>query len=803
MSKFNPLCTILVTVVEGRYFPQNPTAKVFVECRFTDEILSTISPDSNSILRTDAVEQINFPIWDTELAWEVDQKTLHNLRSQWAHLKLQCFSVGNGNKNELFGYAMLDIRAAADRPGKDFWVSLINNNTRTRGPRPEINISFCILANLSPPVTPGGYIPSPLGKFVEYSLPEEGSEESKQSGKLKEDGYYRIGNDGFDRLLFSVTINFGANLQMLFQESYSDSSAHHSSEDLDELDMTIVSHGYYFQYTFLDSIVTSSRFYDLAHPNIKPESMSFRIESSLKEFIEFLNQESKLVINLYHDTQVIGYAEIPLTGLFQTAEPRSLDIVCPIYNSKGELPLSADMQTARIGVFLIIQREEDAIYYIDDAPDSESSVENNNYNNNNISSQFREQNSEHEYRILIELISIKLNKPIPNIYIRYSYPALGITNYKSTQTLKSIEAGADAPLSSGMNTIDVKMTPQRFARYFEAVPLLMELRQRGEQKDSELGVASLHLAEVFLSNPTRDDNIKADIVNFTTLTPIKSAGMVIPPEMGSIIASIRVEDFGENSNARSNEDDDDNNMSEIKIADEHSLMNDTTKQSINTGNVDILDGKSSSSNVVVEEDQNISKSSSRFRTEIFQRAAEHAKFTQETLYPKKEGKRHNNHHYHPNYIRNKIQQLKSVDVQLQNSILCFQTRDESLVRAEKDLERRWLELDRQFEQRTRDMKVQSEADLLQKFKFLRERTPTAEDTIKKLRLENDSLRAQLEVSERAKSEYKSQWSKSLQDDFPRFWWQMQRMAEEELESLDYEKLSLQLLKQELELLRAE
>ncbi|CAG8469550.1 13244_t:CDS:2 [Ambispora leptoticha] len=785
MSKFNPLCTILVTVIEGRYFPQSPTDKIFVECRFTDEILSTISPDSSSMLRTDAVEQLNFPIWDTELAWEVDQKTLHNLRSQWAHLKLQCFSVGNSSRNELFGYAMLDIRTAADRPGKDFWVSLINNsnnnNTRTRGNRPEIKISFCILANLSPPVTPGGYIPSPLGKFVEYNhTRQEGSEESKQSGKLKEDGYYRIGNDGFDRLLFSVTINFGANLQMLLQES----SVHHNAQDLDEFDMKIMSHGYYFQYFLLDRVVTSSRFYDLAHPNIKPESMSFKIESSLKEFKEFLEQESKVVINLYHDTQIIGYAEIPLTGLFdaQTTEPRSLDIVYPMYNSKGDLPLSADLQTARIGVFLMIQREEDAMYYFDNTPDSESLVE---------------QNSEHDYRILIELVSIKLKKPIPNIYIRYSYPALGITMYKSTQTLNSIEVGVDAPLSNGMNTIDVKMTPQRLARYLEAVPLLLELWQRGEQKDSELGVASLHLDEVFMSNRTRDDNIKADIMHFKTLTPIRSAGSIIPPEMGSIIASIRVEDFGENSSMKGNDDDD--NISETtKIADEHSIINDTTKQGMDTENVDILDTKSSSTNdATVKEDKrsnNLPISSSRFRTELFQRASEHAKFTQEILYPKKEGKRHNNHHYHHNYVRNKIQQMKSIDAQLQNSILYFQTRDESLLRAEKDLERRWLELDRQFEQRIRDMKAQFEAELFQKYKFLREQTPTAEDTIKNLRSENDRLRAQLEVSERAKSEYKSQWLRSLQ---------MQRMAEEGLESLSYEKLSLQLLKQELELLRAE
>ncbi|CAJ0642556.1 16350_t:CDS:2 [Entrophospora sp. SA101] len=189
MSKFNPLCTIIVTIIEGKYFPQNPNAKLFVECRFTDEVLSTISPDSNSILSTDSVDQSSFPIWDTELAWEVDQKTLHTLRLQWAHLKLQ---------------------SAADRPGKEKWISLLNS--RSHGLPPEIKISFCILSNISPPSTP-------------------------------------------------ITTNYVAS---------------------------------------------------------------------------------------------------PIPSLFdsKTGEPRSLDRVCPMYNAKREMPVSADVQTARIGLFLTIKRIE-------------------------------------------------------------------------------------------------------------------------------------------------------------------------------------------------------------------------------------------------------------------------------------------------------------------------------------------------------------------------------------------------------------------------------------------------------------
>ncbi|CAH1762339.1 5696_t:CDS:2 [Entrophospora sp. SA101] len=356
MSKFNPLCTIIVTIIEGKYFPQNPNAKLFVECRFTDEVLSTISPDSNSILSTDSVDQSSFPIWDTELAWEVDQKTLHTLRLQWAHLKLQ---------------------SAADRPGKEKWISLLNS--RSHGLPPEIKISFCILSNISPPSTP-------------------------------------------------ITTNYVAS---------------------------------------------------------------------------------------------------PIPSLFdsKTGEPRSLDRVCPMYNAKREMPVSADVQTARIGLFLTIKRIEN---------------DNNNFNhvndirtfslgnNNNV---IREQNNEHKFRVVIDLESINLNKSFKNIYIKYSYPSLGITHNKFTQSHSPIiEPNQDVKLISGTNTIDVTMTHQRLQRYFEVAPLLMEVWQQQQQtqtivdqkNDIQIGVANLRLEEVFLSQTTKDEDGKADVKKFSTLAPIKS-----------------------------------------------------------------------------------------------------------------------------------------------------------------------------------------------------------------------------------------------------------------------------------------
>jgi centrosomal protein CEP120 len=61
------------------------------------------------------------PIWDTELAWELDGKMLRYLRTQRAMLKLQCFALHPDAHRELVGYVMLDLRQAQSIPAKEKW----------------------------------------------------------------------------------------------------------------------------------------------------------------------------------------------------------------------------------------------------------------------------------------------------------------------------------------------------------------------------------------------------------------------------------------------------------------------------------------------------------------------------------------------------------------------------------------------------------------------------------------------------------------------------------------------------------
>lgn len=158
---------IIVTLVEGQNFtvpdgaPDRLDATVFAEARFGNE----------SILRSDPIKLINSnPEFVTELAWQLDKKSLHQLRVERKSIKLQVFmqicekrktrlSEGksptnenlktddtSANRVELIGYTVIDIRSAQERNlPKLQWLPLLNPKFRKSSyNRPEIQIALTL-----------------------------------------------------------------------------------------------------------------------------------------------------------------------------------------------------------------------------------------------------------------------------------------------------------------------------------------------------------------------------------------------------------------------------------------------------------------------------------------------------------------------------------------------------------------------------------------------------------------------------------------------------------------------------------
>uniref|UniRef100_UPI000D50334E Centrosomal protein 120 n=1 Tax=Danio rerio TaxID=7955 RepID=UPI000D50334E len=108
---------IVVSILEGRQFPRSPRLSLVVEARFDGETLST-----------DPVEHKEQPQFCTELAWELDRRTLHQHRLQRTPIKLQCYAVDSSTSaRESVGYIVLDLRSVQEIKQAPKWHPLLSS----------------------------------------------------------------------------------------------------------------------------------------------------------------------------------------------------------------------------------------------------------------------------------------------------------------------------------------------------------------------------------------------------------------------------------------------------------------------------------------------------------------------------------------------------------------------------------------------------------------------------------------------------------------------------------------------------
>ncbi|KAJ3163420.1 hypothetical protein HK101_000603 [Irineochytrium annulatum] len=379
--------TVLVTIHEGRYF-SSKNAKLYIQCRFNQEILTT-----------DPVEHVPEPIWDTDLAWDIDAKPLGFLKSQRAKLKLICYEIDTQGRRVQVGYVMLDLRGAAsvvrerDREPGPFWAPLVNVKNPLTVSRPELKVTFFIAQGAEvlskgkerPIGVKGGgrarggrqspFEPIPIDRSSVSPRPLKPTAAPltmTSSGipvELSESGFYQIGFSG-PHWLFNVTIAFGEHLHLL-----SDLEANAiKTRGAD------ASTGFYFYYSFLGNNITTEVFKDLETPTFPAERLTFRLRSSEEDLRGFFRDMAALLIHLCKDGQVIGFAEIPLTSLMdmetldseagaeeeatpvrsrKKCGPKVIENVYHLYNARQELPISVDSKMPGIGISIILCPDEE------------------------------------------------------------------------------------------------------------------------------------------------------------------------------------------------------------------------------------------------------------------------------------------------------------------------------------------------------------------------------------------------------------------------------------------------------------
>nr|XP_056704011.1 centrosomal protein of 120 kDa [Euleptes europaea] len=548
---------IVVSILEGRYFPKRPKHKLVVEAKFDGEHLAT-----------DPVDHTDQPEFATELAWELDRKALHQHRLQRTPIKLQCFALDSlTSTKETIGYIILDLRAAQEKKQPPKWYPLLSN----KYPKFKSELQLSVTLETDTKASVGGFKAKEAPpRDIIVSLP--GLDPKNLVAVLnKEEGYHQIGPAEYcrDYFVLSVTIAFATQLEQLIPTTVK------LPEQQPE---------FFFYYSLLGNDVTNEPFTDLINPNFEPERASVRIRSSVEVLRAYFLTHSKLQIHLCCRDQSLGSTEILLTGLVKKGnadirqQPVAIEgafILVPPNRARQKLPPVPLDMAPTLGVSVSLQKDNVSQPIVqvatqaepenmkkalpptrdqernpeqsshnappqtchsppikEDATDSE--VESIQYDRNPnpqkkaLNSQVPASQSQHvtgsstsepttgqkiavpaashHFCFSLDLRSIlNMDAGFPvNCILRYSYPFFGSAAPIMTSPPVEVRKNMEVSLPQSYCAFDFATLPHQLQDTFFRLPLLVELWHKDKTaKDLLLGVARLQLSHVLTREKTR------------------------------------------------------------------------------------------------------------------------------------------------------------------------------------------------------------------------------------------------------------------------------------------------------------
>ncbi|XP_060927437.1 centrosomal protein of 120 kDa [Limanda limanda] len=333
---------IVVSILEGRHFPKSPRLRLVVQASFDGEQLAT-----------DPVEHRENPQFSSELAWELDRRTLHQHRLQKTPIKLQCFTLDAVSKTrEGVGYIVLDLRSVQEVKQEPRWYPLLSSKYSKQ--RPALLLATLLENDAK------ASEPSPDRFKARKAPPRQGSPavaellpDKLEAELVSDQGFHQVGPAAHCRDMFvlSVTVAFATKLEQLIPSTMKLSAG--GSE-------------FFFYYSLLGNDITSEPFHNLLSPDFEPERASVHIRSSKQVLQSFLSQQPSLQIHLCCGNHSLGSTDVSLSALSvvsvdlenKGATMEGAFDLKPPNRTKEKLPsLPADLQPT-VGVAVTLRREE-------------------------------------------------------------------------------------------------------------------------------------------------------------------------------------------------------------------------------------------------------------------------------------------------------------------------------------------------------------------------------------------------------------------------------------------------------------
>uniref|UniRef100_A0A8P4GHC5 Centrosomal protein 120 n=1 Tax=Dicentrarchus labrax TaxID=13489 RepID=A0A8P4GHC5_DICLA len=481
----------------GRHFPKSPRLSLVVQASFDGEQLAT-----------DPVEHRDQPQFSTELAWELDRRTLHQHRLQRTPIKLQCFAVDSvSKKRESVGYIVLDLRSVQEVRQEPRWYPLLSSKYTKQ--RPALLLGM-VLENDTKPSEP-----SPDRFKAKKAPPRQGSPavtdllpDNLDATLIPDQGYHQVGpaDHCSDMFILSVTVAFATKLEQLIP-STKKLSAEGSK--------------FFFYYSLLGNDITSEPFHNLLSPDFEPERASVRIRSSKQILQAFLSQQPSLQIHLCCGNHSLGSTDVSLSALSavsvdlenKAATVEGAFVLQPPKRVKQTLPaLPADLQPT-VGVAVTLRREEvapqvhsprksaDLEVPVQLHTQTEATAEGGASSVSVSAPKVSIPSSAHHYCFSLDL---HMQYSGLNCILLFNYGFFGSPAPIMTNPPVELQRNMEASLPQSYCAFDFAALPQQLQDTFLRVPLVVEVWHRDStSRDQLIGRASIQLSHLLSSERSK------------------------------------------------------------------------------------------------------------------------------------------------------------------------------------------------------------------------------------------------------------------------------------------------------------
>uniref|UniRef100_A0A3P8VJN2 Centrosomal protein 120 n=1 Tax=Cynoglossus semilaevis TaxID=244447 RepID=A0A3P8VJN2_CYNSE len=469
---------IVVSILEGRHFPPHPRLSLVVQASFDGEQLST-----------DPVDHREQPLFSTELAWELDRRTLHQHRLQRTPIKLMCFAVNTVSmKRESVGYIVLDLRSVQEGKQEPRWFPLLSSKYTKQKPALLVGVS---LENDSKATEP-----SPDRFKARKAPPRQGSPavtdllpETLEAVLIPDQGYHQVGPSDLcsDMFILSVTIAFASKLEQLMP-----STTKLSAEGSD----------FFFYYSLLGNDITSEPFHNLLSPDFEPERASVRIRSSKQILLSFLSHQPSLQILGNKDVGGVQAESVPPPP---TTAPCGQQGISPVHkppDSSTPVPYPPTYPHTESEAESLLEE----LHRSKEPADAEAGDEGGVSSVSVSAPKVSIPPSAHHFSFSLDLRSLGglgLTHAIAAT-LRYSYSFFGSAAPIMTNPPVELHRNMEVSLPQSYCAFDFATLPQQLHDTFHRVPLVVELWHRdSNSRDQLIGRASVQLSHLLSSEKKR------------------------------------------------------------------------------------------------------------------------------------------------------------------------------------------------------------------------------------------------------------------------------------------------------------